>query len=544
MTLLTTIALWLTIALLIAGTLALASWCIAWGARSWLHHRLEIERARAARIEAQADIETAKAKADAQIAAAEIQAEAQVQIAREKAQAQERAEVAIAQIKTQAMMAEAQARVEVARLQHQAIAAPSAPVLLTTTAAPPQVAEAPLLPEIVHWRDIAEQVRPGYFAYGVLADGQLIQKPITSAYHTLLHGETRSGKTTSIHNLVVQAHVLAHHTDVRFYMTDVKRELGAAWGRSPLLAAPVQNDASGAGDLITELVQGQDGVLSRYSQFEALAHERNVICANIREYERHTGQRPPLVFVVIDELNALLELAKKGDELQRALTILLQTGAAAGFYVIAGAQYLNAKVFGRDATQQFVSRAHFGTYDPTALRMLFNQAPQQMVGEMMPPGRGFIRVQGQPAVLPFQGVYCDEPTILDVQQSLRIRRKGAEPATQTSPHFPQNRALSPGERAAERMEGRAENGRKISAPSAPAEKLSSAFPSDFPLSAPVEIDPEKAAKVAVLLKENKRKGEIIAEVWGATSGRRYQAANVEYEAILKTIDDSAHDQMC
>jgi hypothetical protein len=544
MTLLTTIAIWLTIALLIAGATALASWCLAWGARSWLDHRLETERARAARIEAQADIETAKAKANAQIAQAEIQAQAQIQIAREKAHAQERTELAIAQLKAQAMIAEAQARVEVARLQHQAqvLTLPSAPVLLTPAEAP--TADELRLPEIVHWRDIAAQVRPGYFAYGVLADGQIVQKPITSAYHTLLHGETRSGKTTSIHNLVVQAHVLAHHADVRFYMTDVKRELGAAWGRSPLLAAPVQNDAAGAGELITELVQGTDGVLARYAQFEAIAHERNIICANIREYERHTGQRPPLVFVVIDELNALLELAKKGDELQRALTILLQTGAAAGFYVIAGAQYLNAKVFGRDATQQFVSRAHFGTYDPTALRMLFNQAPQQMVGEAIPPGRGYIRVQGQPAVLPFQGVYCDEPTILEIQQHLRVRRKSAEHAAQPSPHFPQNRAMSPGERAVETMERVVETGRKFSAPSTAVESLSSAFPSDFSTSAPVEIDPEKAAKVAHLLKENKRKGEIIAEVWGATSGRRYQAANVEYEVIIKILDDSAPDQMC
>jgi hypothetical protein len=531
MALLMTIALWLAIGLMVAGTIALASWCIAWGARSWLHHRLETERARAARIKAQAEIETARAKADAQTDAAEIQAKAQIQIAREKAQAQERAEVAIAQLKAQAMMAEAQARVEVARLQHQAIAAPSAPVLLTTAAEAPQAAEATPLPEIVHWRDIAEQVRPGYFAYGVLADGQLVQKPITSAYHTLLHGETRSGKTTSIHNLVVQAHVLAHHTDVRFYMTDVKRELGAAWGRSPLLAAPVQNDATGAGELITELVQGQDSVLSRYSQFEALAHERNIICANIREYERHTGQRPPLVFVVIDELNALLELAKKGDELQRALTILLQTGAAAGFYVIAGAQYLNAKVFGRDATQQFVSRAHFGTYDPTALRMLFNQAPQQMVGEAIPPGRGYIRVQGQPAVLPFQGVYCDEPTILEVQQRLRQRTRFAN-FSGVSGH---KKAVSPGERAAETMETFRENPVKVSATSGTPENFFSASESDFSAST-TTIDPEKFAQVAALINGGeKRKTKIIAEVWSVTSGPAYQAASAEYEAIVKKL---------
>lgn len=530
MVLLTTIAFCLAIILAIAATIALASWCIAWGSRSWLHHRLETERVRAARIKAQAEVETAKAKADAQIDAAEIHAKAQIHIAREKAQAQERTEIAIAQLKAQATIAEAQARVEIARLQHQALATPNAPLLLASSAEA-EPTDTPSLPDIIHWRDVAEQVQPGYFAYGVLADGQIVQKPITMAYHTLLHGETRSGKTTSIHNLVVQAHVLAHRADVRFYMTDVKRELGAAWGRSPLLAAPVQNDAAGAGELITELVKGQDGVLSRYEQFEALANERNIICANIREYERHTGQRPPLVFVVIDELNALLELARKGDELQRALTILLQTGAAAGFYVIAGAQYLNAKVFGRDATQQFVSRAHFGTYDSVALRMLFNQAPQQMVSEAMPPGRGFIRVQGQSAVLPFQGVYCDEPTILDVQQRLRLRHHALQ-RTQDMPH---RKAVSPGEQAAAAMNDRMENAGKLSVVSSSPETLSTAFQRDISVSEAQEVDPEKATKVADLLSEKKRKVEIIAEVWGAISGRRYQAASVEYEAIVKKL---------
>src|SRR4028119_920967 len=203
MTLLTTITLWLTIAMLVAGTIALASWCLAWGSRSWLHHRLETERVRAARIKAQAEVDAVRAKADAQIDAAEIQAKAQIHIAREKAQAQERTEIAIAQLKAQAVIAEAQARVEIARLQHQAQTLPiqTAPVLLATTAEVEPI-DVPSLPEIIHWRDIAEQVRPGYFAYGVLADGQLVQKPITSAYHTLLHGETRSGKTTSIHNLM------------------------------------------------------------------------------------------------------------------------------------------------------------------------------------------------------------------------------------------------------------------------------------------------------------------------------------------------------
>ncbi len=349
MQVMSTLITWMLVALLSAGTVALICRCIIWGTSGWMAHRLQAEQARAARLQAQAHIEAARARERAAVATAEAQAQANVAIAQVKA----RAEVTIGEMQARSMLA----RLAHYESDNKRGGGPAAPAMLI--ASEPAPAGEERLPDLVHLRDIAHSVRPGYFAYGMLSGGQLVQKPITSAYHTLLHGETRSGKTTSIHSLVVQAHVLARVTDVRLYMTDVKRELGAAWGRSPILAAPAQNDAASAGQLITELVRGADGVLARYREFERLAQAQGVICASMRDYERHhpegTRQRPALVFVVVDELNALLETARKADELHRSLTILLQTGAAAGYYVIAGAQYLNAKVLGRDATQQFVS---------------------------------------------------------------------------------------------------------------------------------------------------------------------------------------------
>ncbi len=65
------------------------------------------------------------------------------------------------------------------------------------------------------------------------------------------------------------------------------------------------------------------------------------------------------------------------------------------------------------------------------------------------------------------------------------------------------------------------------------------FPCDPAVSTPVAIDPEKAAKVAALWSGNggnMTKRQIIAEVWGATTGRRYMAASIEYEAIMRQLD--------
>jgi hypothetical protein len=535
--------------LMAGGTIALLGRFALWGSRDWLAHRLATQQANAAKVAAQAQVEQAKAKERAQIAVAQTQAEAQVQIARERAQAAAQTEVQIAQIKAQAMATQHATRLQLAqieqnRAQFQAAYAPPTVAALITRDEPvaAQIIEQPVLPEMLQWRDVADRAKPGHFVYGVIADGTFITKRITSAYHTLLHGETRSGKTTAIHSLLVQAHHLAHHAQVKCYLSDIKRELGSAWGRSPLLAAPVQNDAQGAGELITELVNGKDGILARYAEFERLGHEQGVICPNIIDYERYTKQRPPLCFVVLDELNSTLELARKGDELQRSLTILLQTGAAAGYYVIAGSQYMSSKVIGRDSSQQFVSRAHFGSPDPTALRMLFGQAPQHVNDSQVVPGRGFIRVQGQPTAVPFQGVYCDEATILGVQQSLR-RASTPTPISFDDYH---RRAVSPAEKAVEAAEKIVENFPVSTSTSTTPETVSTAFPSDFstfpPGSQKTEIDPEKADRVASLLAEKNgkiKKGDIIAEVWGVTSGRKYQAASTEYETIMAHLDSGA-----
>ncbi len=529
---------WLLIILLLAATGALICRCFAWGAAGWLEHRLQAERVRAARLQAQAQIETARARERAAVATAEARAQAEVMVAQVKAQAQ----VAIGEMQARGASYPLPAREQDDLRGDKPVARPliAAPVPVNPVGSP--------LPELVHWRHVAHTVRPGYFAYGVAGDGQLVQKPVTSAYHTLLHGETRSGKTTGIHSLVVQAHRLARVTAVRLYMTDVKRELGAVWGRSPILAAPVQNDATSAGHLITELVQGTDGVLARYREFERLAHAEGVICASIRDYERHHPEgvrgRPALVFVVIDELNALLELARRTDELQRSLTILLQTGAGAGYYVIAGAQYLNAKVLGRDATQQFVSRAHFGTPDPIALRMLFGQSPPQTDATAVPPGRGYIRVQGQVTALPFQGIYCDEQTILDVQTEIRNAHVTTPVARQISEPISfadyRARALVPAREHVVPLEEKREISAALPATYRAAETSSMAFQSDFSTSSLVTIDPEKASKVAQVLvetggKKKPSKTAIIAEVWGVTGGRRYTEASLEYEAIVASL---------
>ena len=63
----------------------------------------------------------------------------------------------------------------------------------------------------------------------------------------------------------------------------------------------------------------------------------------------------------------------------------------------------------------------------------------------------------------------------------------------------------------------------------------SGWESDFPQFPVLPIDSEKREKVMHMRENGKGKQEILREVWGATSGRKYQAASAEYEAMLESM---------
>jgi hypothetical protein len=83
-----TLIIWMLVALVGAGTVALICRCVIWGTSGWMAYRLQAEQARATRLQAQVQIETVRARERAAIATAEVQAQADVTIAHVKAQAE------------------------------------------------------------------------------------------------------------------------------------------------------------------------------------------------------------------------------------------------------------------------------------------------------------------------------------------------------------------------------------------------------------------------------------------------------------------------
>lgn len=369
-----------------------------------------------------------------------------------------------------------------------ALPEPGAPAALALT-----------LPDVAPLADVLDDLPKSRLAYGVLPDGKPLLLPIAAGYHILSHGDTRSGKTNFLDGLLVQLHHKAAYYDIRLIAGDFKRELAATWGRSPLVG-DVETDPTAIAELLEEIVSGKDGVLDRYATFKRLGEQSGRIIRNIGDWCKATGERPRLVFVCVDELNAVLEAADKKDNLAGALKIALQTGAGAGVFVAGGAQYLSAKTFGRDGSKQFVTRAHFGAFDAVAIRTMFGEKLPEEARPLLTgqPGRGLIRTVGQTLPTPFQALRCDED---DIVGAIRLLTADAP----TMPRMAETpETLKPAGNASET----AETGFSIS--------------------------PEIAQIVRRWRAEGKSKKETISLLWGVKPGgsREYKEASSVYDAIV------------
>lgn len=373
------------------------------------------------------------------------------------------------------------------------------PQISSTAAEPLALADAALtLPDNVALAGVLSDLPSGQLAYGVLPDGKPLALPLAAGYHILAHGDTRSGKTNFLDGLLVQLHHKAAHYPLHIVAGDFKRELAATWNRSRLVRA-VETNPQSIAELIEEATRGPDGILNRYAQFERIGAAQGRIVRNMADYVKVMGRPLPLTFLVIDELNAVLEAADRKSNLGSALKIALQTGAGAGVYIAGGAQYLSSATFGRDGSKQFVTRCHFGAFDSMAIRVMFGEKLDAAIRPLLTgqAGRGLIRTAGQTQAAPFQALRCDEDDILGAIRLL----------TDDAPTIEIPETLKQVGNASETPE------------------------TSF------TITPEIVQIVKRLHAEKRGKKEVVALIWGAKPGGSdsYKQASAAYDQIVRDL---------
>ncbi len=283
----------------------------------------------------------------------------------------------------------------------------------------------------------------GELALGMLGSGKLLHAPPSLCYHMLFHGETRSGKTNAINGLITQLHEqAAAGMPLRLYAGDRKGEFARTWQDSPLFPEGVATSAADIAIMLGEIVNdSQLGIDSRNRIFDQAARvdgKVKHVISNIDDYERVTRQPLERVFIIVDEINALMLEASKDNRLEASLMQLLQMGAGYGFYLLAGAQHLTAATLGTEGKYNFTTRAHFGDYNVSAINMLFGRVDAAALKPYMDgtKGRGVIKTVGSAAPVPFQSVYCEEQDILGALARAVRPHQDAHAAALNSLHSP------------------------------------------------------------------------------------------------------------
>lgn len=372
---------------------------------------------------------------------------------------------------------------------------------------------------------------PGVLFQGAGPGGATISAPVGQAYHCLRQGDTGTGKTTNINSELVQIHrfVAQDPRGYELYAGDFKGEFRATWGNSPLFIGGINTQPQEIADMLEENMRE---INDRYKTFADAADEGKTLVRNATEYEELTGIRMPYRLVYLDEINVLLGGTINRQIKQRidaALKRGLQLGRGARVFYECGAQYMTADLFDREGSKQFVTRFYFGSWDHTAISMVFmGKIDQEWVARYKPaidgrPGRGIYSGPGQPPV-PIQGVMVSTADIIDSIEQVRMQNamsSGMRPERAESV-FTHAGGTTPDPGVAKTVSSGPNRESEVSHDTT--ELLQNAAVRQY-----------LALRVKALRAEGKSKKEVIAVVFGARPGRTkaYEAASAFYDEVIR-----------
>ncbi|QQZ27776.1 AAA family ATPase [Thiothrix subterranea] len=194
--------------------------------------------------------------------------------------------------------------------------------------------------DFLHSRIGLAGANPAYFSMGEKSD----------AYHALIGGATRTGKTTLLNNLILNACEAYSPQHLQLTLMDFKDGVSfweyADLGHVAALYAPTEADFPAA---LQCLAQFEQQISTRYAQF------RTERVARLADYNNVSAQPLPRCLLVVDEVQSLFEGRdyQQKSEVKRILSNIAKKGAAAGVHMILSTQsFQNVELEG-DVKDQF-----------------------------------------------------------------------------------------------------------------------------------------------------------------------------------------------
>jgi len=162
--------------------------------------------------------------------------------------------------------------------------------------------------------------------FGVTPLEEPVIVDMTELPHLLVAGSTGSGKSVTLHSMMMSILGTRSPEDVRCMLIDPKRLEFTMYGSVPHLLTPILHDAQQAIGALRWLVAEMD------RRYKVLAEAGSKDCAAYREQ----GKDMPFIVVVIDELADLMMTGGKDVEL--LIVRIAQMARAAGIHLILATQ--------------------------------------------------------------------------------------------------------------------------------------------------------------------------------------------------------------
>jgi S-DNA-T family DNA segregation ATPase FtsK/SpoIIIE len=170
------------------------------------------------------------------------------------------------------------------------------------------------------------------FALGRNVSGEPVFADIAKMPHLLIAGATGSGKSITIHSLIVSLLYKNSPTMLRLILIDPKRVELSAYDNIPHLMAPVITDNKQAIGALRWAIQEME------RRYELLLSEG---ARDIKSYNKNK-YRLPYLLIVIDELADLM--AAFGREVEGAIIRLAQMSRATGIHLVVSTQRPSVEV--------------------------------------------------------------------------------------------------------------------------------------------------------------------------------------------------------
>ena len=184
---------------------------------------------------------------------------------------------------------------------------------------------------------------------GTDEDGDICEKDLRKLIHCLLCGESGSGKSILMHNIITQLISNYHHDDLKLALVDTKKVEFSIYNNVPHLYRAIATTPKEASALLSDLVTVLE---ARYELLAALS------CQNIVEYNKtFPVTRLPLIVVVIDELADIT--SNKNYSSEKLLQRLTQLGRAAGIHVVAASYTTKKDILKGIVTNNFPTKIAF-----------------------------------------------------------------------------------------------------------------------------------------------------------------------------------------